>query len=91
MRKGEAHGRVANTGDYLVTGYALKKLVHQDSEGDTYNKAITYPWPMVRLSELYLNYAEALNEFSGPSQEVYDALNKIKIKGNRKCKLRFRE
>ena len=78
MRKGETHGRVANTGDYLVTGYALKKLVHQDSEGDTYNKAITYPWPMVRLSELYLNYAEALNEFSGPSQEVYDALNNIR-------------
>ena len=78
MRKGETHGRIANTGDYLVTGYALKKLVHQDSEGDTYNKAITYPWPMVRLSELYLNYAEALNEFSGPSQEVYDALNKIR-------------
>ena len=78
MRKGEKHGRVANTGDYLVTGYALKKLVHQDSEGDTYNKAITYPWPMVRLSELYLNYAEALNEFSGPSVEVYAALNEIR-------------
>jgi hypothetical protein len=78
MRKGETHGRVANTGDYLVTGYALKKLVHQDSEGDAYNKAITYPWPVVRLSELYLNYAEALNEFSGPSVEVYTALNKIR-------------
>ena len=78
MRKGETHGRVANTGDYLVTGYALKKLVHQDSEGDTYNKAITYPFPIVRLSELYLNYAEALNELSGPSTEVYEALNKIR-------------
>ena len=78
MREGEVHGRVANTGDYLVTGYALKKLVHQDSEGDAYNKAITYPWPMMRLSELYLNYAEALNEVSGPSLEVYDAMNKIR-------------
>lgn len=78
MRKGEVHGRIANTGDYLVTGYALKKLVHQDSEGDAYNKTITYPWPMIRLSELYLNYAEALNEFSGPSAEVYEALNKIR-------------
>jgi hypothetical protein len=78
MRKGEVHGRVANTGDYLVTGYALKKLVHQDSEGDAYNKSITYPWPMMRLSELYLNYAEALNEFSGPSTEVYEVLNKIR-------------
>jgi hypothetical protein len=78
MRKGETHGRRANTGDYLVTGYALKKLVHQDSEGDTYNKAITYPWPMIRLSELYLMYAESLNESSGPSLEVYDALNEIR-------------
>jgi hypothetical protein len=78
MRKGEVHGRVANTGDYLVTGYALKKLVHQDSEGDAYNKAVTYPWPMARLSELYLNYAEALNEFSGPSAEVYNSLNVIR-------------
>lgn len=78
MRSGETHGRIANTGDYLVTGYALKKLVHQDTEGDAYNKAITYPWPMIRLSELYLNYAEALNEFNGPSAEVYEALNMIR-------------
>ena len=78
MRKGEIHGRVANTADYLVTGYALKKLVHQDSEGDAYTKAVTYPWPMIRLGELYLSYAEALNEFSGPSAEVYNALNKIR-------------
>ncbi len=52
--------------------------MHQDSEGDTYNKAITYPWPMIRLSELYLMYAESLNESSGPSLEVYDALNEIR-------------
>lgn len=78
MRSGEVHGRVANTGDFLETGYALKKLVHQDTEGDAYNKAITYPWPMIRLSELYLNYAEALNEASGPSAEVYEALNLIR-------------
>ncbi|MGB2128174.1 MAG: RagB/SusD family nutrient uptake outer membrane protein [Flavicella sp.] len=80
MRKGEMHGRIANTGDYLVTGYALKKLVHQDSEGDAYNKSITYPWPMIRLSDLHLMYAEALNEFSGPSEDVYDALNEIRTR-----------
>jgi starch-binding outer membrane protein, SusD/RagB family len=53
-------------------------LVHQDSEGDAYNKAVTYPWPMIRLSDLYLMYAEALNELSGPSTEVYNALNVIR-------------
>ncbi|MFK8058661.1 MAG: RagB/SusD family nutrient uptake outer membrane protein [Polaribacter sp.] len=80
MRSGEVHGRVANTGDFLETGYALKKLVHQDTEGDAYNKSVSYPWPMIRLSELYLNYAEALNEANGPSTEVYEALNIIRLR-----------
>ena len=78
MRKGESHGRNANTGDYLITGYGLKKIVHPDSEGDTYDKLIRYPFPIIRLSELYLNLAEALNELNGPSQQVYDALNIIR-------------
>ena len=78
MRKGESHGRNANTGDYLITGYGLKKIVHPDSEGDTYSKLIRYPFPIIRLSELYLNLAEALNELNGPSQEVYNALNFIR-------------
>jgi hypothetical protein len=41
---------------------------------------IDYPWPIIRLAELYLNYAEAYNEYYGPAQEVYDALNRIRIR-----------
>ena len=78
MKKGEINGRNANSDDYLITGYALKKLVHPDSEGDGYNKIVTYAWPMIRLSELYLNYAEAINESAGPNQEAYDALNTVR-------------
>ena len=78
MRKGQTHGRIAQTSDYLISGYALKKLVHPDSEGDGYDKLIRYPWPNARLAELYLNYAEAMNEAYGPSQEVFDALNKVR-------------
>ena len=78
MKKGEIHGRIANSDDYLITGYALKKLVHPDSEGDGYNKIVTYAWPMIRLSELYLNYAEAINESTGPTQDAYDALNAVR-------------
>lgn len=33
-----------------------------------------------RVNELYLNYAEALNEASGPMQEAYDAVNAIRIR-----------
>ncbi|MDP6921539.1 MAG: RagB/SusD family nutrient uptake outer membrane protein [Lutibacter sp.] len=78
MRRGETHGRKANTNDYLVTGYDLKKICHPDSQGDGYNKIISYAWPMIRMAELYLNYAEAYNEYHGPSQEVFDALNLIR-------------
>jgi hypothetical protein len=80
MKKGQTHGRIANTSDYLITGFSLKKIVHPDSEGDSYDKIIRYPWPNARLAELYLNYAEALNEAYGPSQAVYDALNVVRAR-----------
>lgn len=35
-------------------------------------------WPVFRLAEFYLNYAEALNEFSPMDQAAYDALNIIR-------------
>jgi starch-binding outer membrane protein, SusD/RagB family len=34
-------------------------------------------WPVFRLSEFYLNYAEALNEFEGPAN-AFDALNETR-------------
>ncbi len=78
MRKGDEHGRRANTNDYVITGYVLKKVCHPSSEGENYNKLITYPWPIIRLAELYLNYAEAYNEYYGPSSEAYEALNEVR-------------
>lgn len=78
MRKGDIHGRRANTNDYVITGYVLKKICHPSSEGDEYNKLITYPWPIIRLADLYLIYAEASNEYFGPSTEVFAALNLIR-------------
>lgn len=59
---------------YSATGYWPKKLVNfqniiEAGDGGPYTiKA--YPWPVIRLADLYLLYSEALNEFSGPSAEV---------------------
>ena len=78
MRKGELHGRKGSSNDYTITGYLIKKLCHPSSEGSSYDKLIDYPWPIIRMAELYLNYAEALNEYSGPSEEVFEALNIIR-------------
>ena len=36
--------------------------------------------PVFRINEILLNYAEALNEFSGPTAEAYDAVNKIRTR-----------
>lgn len=35
---------------------------------------------LFRVNELYLNYAEALNEFSGPTTEAYTAINTIRTR-----------
>lgn len=62
------------------TGYYAKKLVSWKFVWGANNSVSTerYPWPAFRLADLYLLYAEALNEFSGPSTEVYEYLNRIR-------------
>lgn len=41
-----------------------------------------YPWPTIRLSDVYLLYAECINEVEGPngfhSKQLFDALNAIR-------------
>lgn len=51
-----------------VTGYWPKKLVnHQSAISPNAYTLENYPWPIMRLADLYLLYAEALNEAYGPS------------------------
>lgn len=71
-------GRNGSSNDYLISGYILKKYNHPSASGATYDQLVQYAWPTIRLAELYLNYAEAANEFNGPSQEVFTALNEIR-------------
>ena len=40
--------------------------------------AIAYPWPILRLSDLYLLYAETLNEVEGPTGDVYKYVNLVR-------------
>lgn len=49
------------TNNYSKTGYLNKKSVHPGHAAAESTKAnnYEYPWPVIRLSELYLNYAEA--------------------------------
>ncbi|WDF67557.1 RagB/SusD family nutrient uptake outer membrane protein [Sphingobacterium oryzagri] len=63
------------------TGYFLKKLVNWEQNFSTSGVSYkNYPWPDIRLSDVYLMFAEAANEAYGPSQDVYDALDKIRAR-----------
>ena len=61
-RAGQAQGKLG-TNSYTTTGYWTKKLVSVTYEvtqsGYTTER---FPWPEMRLTDLYLLYAEALNE-----------------------------
>jgi hypothetical protein len=67
---------------YSITGYFAKKLVHYENEITSQQQIIwDYPFPIIRLADLYLMYAEALNESTeGESvkQDVYDYLRRIR-------------
>ncbi len=55
-----------------ATGSYIKKYIHYENVQTppiTYS-VNAYPFPVIRLADLYLLYAETLNEASGPSPEV---------------------
>lgn len=63
MRKNDAHGIQGRSNNFSPTGYLNKKGVHPLLVQDQLSVTQHYPWPVVRLAELYLNYAEALIEY----------------------------
>ncbi|WP_028375651.1 RagB/SusD family nutrient uptake outer membrane protein [Leeuwenhoekiella sp. MAR_2009_132] len=63
---------------YNVTGYYIKKLVDWRMTSTTGTPYRDYAWPMLRLSDLYLIYAEALNEAEGPTIEVMNYVDRIR-------------
>jgi hypothetical protein len=52
-----------------ITGYFWKKCVHFQNVQTGMGALTTelYPWPIIRLADLYLLYAEAINEAEGPN------------------------
>lgn len=55
-------GMKTRNSNYSKTGYLNKKGVHPAmlaSKTETKEPSKDYPWPVIRLGELYLNYAEA--------------------------------
>ncbi|MGJ1434618.1 RagB/SusD family nutrient uptake outer membrane protein [Sphingobacterium siyangense] len=59
-RNEDPHGKGNRSRNYSMSGYLIKKGVGLSY--DTRNGFTNYPWPLIRLGELYLNLAEAAIE-----------------------------
>lgn len=78
-KSGQAQSQKAAFG-YSITGYYPKKLVNWKfiiQTGLGYTTEV-YPWPIMRLADLYLMYAEASNEVNGPGADSYFYINKVR-------------
>ena len=63
----------AATGPIAIPGYYWRKMMVEDGGGNT-----DRCYPLIRYAEILLNYAEALNEYQGPTSEVYATLIQIR-------------
>ncbi len=66
---------------YSVTGYWAKKLVYfkNDVSKTSGYDPTRYPWPEIRLANLYLLYAEAANEANnGPTEDAFKYINEVR-------------
>lgn len=66
------------TGTFL-TGYFVRKYLPEEVKKNTSTTSY-HNWIFFRLAEMYLDYAEAMNEAEGPTQRVRDAVNLVRAR-----------
>lgn len=62
----------------VITNYWPRKYLLENVNLFNLTGATDRKWVLIRLAELYLNYAEALNEANGPAAEVNAAVNAVR-------------
>lgn len=81
-KAGETAGQALD--NYSITGFFAKKLVNYKlvmTQSNHTGSSITYAFPIIRLADLYLLYAEALNECkAAPDNEVYEYIQYVRDK-----------
>jgi len=72
---GGANGKgIANA---TTTGYYIKKFIDETLDL-TLNRTSVHSWVIFRISEIYLNYAEALNEYDPGNPDISLYVNKTR-------------
>lgn len=65
--------------DWPKTGYTARKNIHNTFSADPVVD-VARPAMLIRLAELYLNYAEALNESQPGHSDILDYLNRVRTR-----------
>ncbi|MDR2563034.1 MAG: RagB/SusD family nutrient uptake outer membrane protein [Prevotellaceae bacterium] len=81
MRRTEGSGLI-NSEDHSITGYLNKKVCsYRSTLTATGWSPYRYAFPIIRLADLYLMYAEALNEtLPTPDQRVWNAVDTVRFR-----------
>lgn len=72
------------------TGYIPKKFIPYEAQLNAINSisSPSYAWPIMRLSDLYLLYSEAINEYEGPngpnSSELFQYIDLVRARAGLK-------
>jgi hypothetical protein len=84
LQVGQVGGGATPLQRYPSTGYICKKMLHFRSSVPDNSDALSahrYPFPIIRLADLYLMYAEALNEtLPSPTDEVYHYIDTVRVR-----------
>ncbi|NGM60655.1 RagB/SusD family nutrient uptake outer membrane protein [Sphingobacterium sp. SGG-5] len=84
LQAGKVGGGANPVQRYPSTGYICKKWLHFRSAVPDNSNSFTahrYAFPIIRLADLYLMYAEALNEsLPAPTAEVYKYIDEVRVR-----------
>lgn len=79
-RRNDAQGIQGRSNNYSPTGYLNKKGVAPGLVQSQLQVSVNYPWPVIRLAELYLNYAEALIEYGQDFATAKQYIDKVRTR-----------
>lgn len=79
-RRDDAHGIKGRSNNYSPTGYLNKKGVAPGAVQEPLQVSVHYPWPVIRLAELYLNYAEALIEYGQDFSTAKQYIDRVRTR-----------
>lgn len=79
-RRNDDEGIQGRSNNYSPTGYLNKKGVAPLLDQSRLQVSVNYPWPVIRLAELYLNYAEALIESGQDLNTAKEYIDKVRVR-----------